>query len=127
MYSKEDLIKSPEYWFTEAQSEIFRMLSEYMENENLNQTQLAERLGVSKGYISQTLNGEFNCTLKKLIEMSLSIGVVPEFKYTQIDEMIHKSDFEGLRAISINQPAVNANPQLLSVSFTNNTETARIA
>jgi transcriptional regulator with XRE-family HTH domain len=88
MITREELLSSPEYWFAEAQNELFRQVIEYMERENLNQTQLAERFGVSKGYISQLLNGEFNHSLKKLIEISLSIGVVPRIKYKTVSQVL---------------------------------------
>src|SRR6185295_15656137 len=61
---------------------------EYMNEEGLNQTQLAERLHVTKGYISQILKGEFNYTLKKLIELSLAIGKVPRIDYKSISEIL---------------------------------------
>lgn len=88
MLTREELLKSPEYWFEEAQNELYRQVVEFMEKEGLNQTQLAERLGVSKGYISQILKGEFNYTLKKLIELSLAIGKVPNIQYQDISTMV---------------------------------------
>ena len=53
MLSKKELITTPEYWIEKLQNEIFRQVYAYMEKEGLNQSQLAIRLGVSKGYISQ--------------------------------------------------------------------------
>jgi predicted XRE-type DNA-binding protein len=79
--TREKLLKSPAYWFEYQQNELFRQVDEYMRSEKINQTELAERLDVSKGYISQILNGNFNYTLKKLIEISLSIGLVPQIGY----------------------------------------------
>jgi transcriptional regulator with XRE-family HTH domain len=88
MVTREEILSSPEYWFAGEQNEFFRQVIEYMERENLNQTQLAERLGVSKGYISQLLKGEFNHSLKKLIELSLSIGMVPQIKYKTLAQVL---------------------------------------
>ena len=45
---------------------------------------------MSKGYISQILNGKFNFTLKKLIEISLAIGVIPQIKYRKITDFIEE-------------------------------------
>ena len=81
MLSKKELIKTPEYWLEKLQNEIFRQVHAYMDKEGLNQSQLAIRLGVSKGYISQVLNGNFNFSIRKLVELSLSIGVVPEIRF----------------------------------------------
>jgi transcriptional regulator with XRE-family HTH domain len=90
MTTREELLRSPEYWFEEAQNELYRQVVDFMENEGLNQTQLAERLGVSKGYISQVLRGDFNYTLKKLIELSLAMGKVPRIKYQAVDRIVVK-------------------------------------
>ena len=89
MLTREELLNSPEYWFEEAQNELYRQVVSFMEKEGLNQTQLAERLGVSKGYISQILKGEFNYTLKKLIEISMAIGKVPKIRYQSIADVVN--------------------------------------
>ena len=77
MLEQEDLIRTPEYWLETIQDEIYRQVSAYLKDNNLTQSQLAIQLGVSKGYISQVMKGEFNYTLKKLIELSLAVGKAP--------------------------------------------------
>jgi len=52
------------------------------------QPQFAEQLGVSKGYVSQVMKGEFNYTLKKLIELSLAIGKAPVIIFKPLAEII---------------------------------------
>jgi transcriptional regulator with XRE-family HTH domain len=83
MKTREELLKTQEYWFETLQNDIYRIVAEYLEKEKINQSQLAEKLGVSRGYISQIMNGNFNFTLKKLIELSLAVGRLPvlEFKH----------------------------------------------
>ena len=89
MLKQEELLKTPEYWFETIQNEIFRQVSEYLEsNEGMNQTKLAEKLGVTKGYVSQVMNGNFNYTLKKIIELSLAVNKVPIFKFQDMDEFV---------------------------------------
>jgi len=88
MITREELLKSPEYWFENAQNDLYGQVVEYMEKEGINQNQLAEQLGVTKGYVSQILKGEFNYTLKKLIDISLAIGQVPKIDYTPIEKII---------------------------------------
>ena len=78
MISREQLYKAPEYWLERIQNDIFRMVHHYMEEKHLNQSALAKELGVSKGYISQIVNGNFNFSLTKLIELSLALGVAPK-------------------------------------------------
>jgi transcriptional regulator with XRE-family HTH domain len=88
MKTREQLLKTEEYWFETLQNEIYRMVSEYLEKENINQTELAEKLGVSKSYISQIMNGNFNYTLKKLIELSLAVNKAPVIDFNNINEFI---------------------------------------
>src|SRR5690554_4757515 len=90
MITREELISSTEYWFEYIQNDIYRIVTSFMEKENLNQTQLAQRLGVSKGYISQILKGEFNYSLKKLIDLSISIGQIPHIEFKTINEVIEE-------------------------------------
>lgn len=92
MITREELLKSPEYWFENAQNDLYGQVVEFMEKEHLNQTQLAERLGVTKGYVSQLLKGEFNHTLKKLIDLSLAIGKVPKIEYVGMEEIIREDN-----------------------------------
>jgi transcriptional regulator with XRE-family HTH domain len=88
MMTRQKLLRSSEYWFEEAQNELYRQVIEYKEQKGINQTQLAKELGVTKGYVSQILKGEFNYTLKKLIEICLAIGQVPRIEYTSISKVI---------------------------------------
>ena len=88
MITRQQLLSSPEYWFEEAQNDLYRQVIEYMEQEGLTQTQLAGKLGVSKGYVSQILKGEFNYTLKKLIDISLAIGCVPKIEYKSLESVM---------------------------------------
>ena len=88
MITREELLQSPEYWFENAQNDLYGQVIDYMEKEGINQNQLAERLGVTKGYISQILKGEFNYTLKKLIDISLAIGQVPKIDYVPLSKII---------------------------------------
>ncbi|UXE66287.1 MAG: helix-turn-helix transcriptional regulator [Chryseotalea sp. WA131a] len=86
--TREELLRSPEYWFENAQNELYRQVVEYKEKKGINQTELAEELGVTKGYVSQILKGEFNYTLKKLIEISLAVGKIPQIEYKTVADVI---------------------------------------
>lgn len=86
MLSKKELIRTPNYLLTKFQNEIFRQLVHYMESNNLSQKDVADKLGVSGSYISQVLNGNFNFTLKKLIELGLMMDKIPNLEFVTIDE-----------------------------------------
>jgi transcriptional regulator with XRE-family HTH domain len=77
MYNLRELRKQPEFILTQLQNELHRELMAYMEKHGLNKKQMAERLGVSPAYVSQVLNGQFNFTVMKLVELSLAIDKVP--------------------------------------------------
>ena len=81
---RKELLKSPEYWTASIQMELYRQIEAF----NFNKTQLAEYLGCSKGYVTQLLSGEFDHKLSKFIQLSLAIGKIPEFCFTDIDEYI---------------------------------------
>ncbi|MES2111364.1 MAG: helix-turn-helix transcriptional regulator [Bacteroidota bacterium] len=100
--SRAKILSSPAYWFEKSQNELFRQFHYYMERENINQTQLAERLGITRGRVSQILRGESNFTMKTLIELGLFIGVIPKISYRPLDEEI-KSDLESYDAKQINK------------------------
>lgn len=88
MFTREELLKTPEYWFEQAQNELYRQVTEFLQKEGINQTQLAERLGVTKSYISQVMKGEFNFTLKKLFELAVAVGKIPVITYKEIDQVV---------------------------------------
>jgi transcriptional regulator with XRE-family HTH domain len=88
MLIHEELVTRPEYWLETIQNDIFRQVTDYLKNNNMTQNQFAGQLGVSKGYVSQVMKGEFNYTLKKLIELSLAVGKVPVIVFTPLAEII---------------------------------------
>jgi transcriptional regulator with XRE-family HTH domain len=104
MFSREEILRSPEYWFEDAQNELYRQVVEYKERKGINQTQLAEELGVTKGYVSQILKGEFNYTLKKLIEISLAIGQVPKIEYSSLEKIIEDDNKSQFLHLQTSQP-----------------------
>ena len=88
MIKRDELLRTGEYWFETLQNDIYRMVTEYIQKEGVNQTQLAEKLGVTKGYISQIMNGNFNYTLKKMIELSLALNKAPAFEFKNLEQYI---------------------------------------
>jgi transcriptional regulator with XRE-family HTH domain len=85
---RDELLRSNGYWIAKIQMDLYNQILDYMKKNNLNRTQLAKKLGVTKGYITQVLNGEFNHRLSKLVELSLAIGRVPKIEYEDLDKFI---------------------------------------
>ena len=94
--TREELLRSNEYWKLEIQMELFRIISEYMESNNLNRTQLADKLGVTKGYISQILNGDFDHRISKLVQLAMVIGKVPRIDFIDIEEIFKLDELDLL-------------------------------
>lgn len=88
MFDRKDLLQSKEYWLTRIQTKLFALLENYMEERGLNQTQLAKELGVTKGYVSQVLNGNFDHRMSKFVELSLAINKVPQIHFEEIDQVL---------------------------------------
>ena len=65
MLTRDELLKSKEYWLANIQNQLFNHIEDYMQKEGLNRTSLADQLGVTKGYVSQVLNGDFDHRLSR--------------------------------------------------------------
>jgi transcriptional regulator with XRE-family HTH domain len=101
--SREEVLRHPAYWFENEQNEIYSQVSEYMDREGINQTQLAERLKVGKSYVSQILKGNCNFSLKKWIELCLAIGIVPG-EYRKLEDVIRAdAEFSASKKASENK------------------------
>lgn len=79
--TREELLRSSEYWTTKMQLELYARIEAYMSENKINRTELAKRLGVSKGYVTQILNGDYDHRLSKLVEIALKIDYVPRIIY----------------------------------------------
>lgn len=83
-----DLLKSSEYWITKIQIALYDCAEKFMTKTGKNRTQLAEHLGVSKGYVSQVLHGDYDHRLSKFVELTLSFGYVPRIEFVPVEQVI---------------------------------------
>lgn len=106
LYDLEDRLRSPEYWTTTLQMELFRLVKQHLEEEGISQNEFARRLGVSKGYLSQVMNGNFDHRLSKLVTLALAIGKVPAIRYEEMDTVLARArgDFPDMRASFVSTP-----------------------
>lgn len=86
--NRKEVLKSPEYWTAKTQIELYNQAKRFMKESGRNQTQLADYLGVSKGYISQLLNGDYDHRLSKFFELALAFGVVPQIEFVPVEDCI---------------------------------------
>ena len=90
----EELLREKIYWTAEIQLELFRQIADYLETNQLSRKQFAEQLGVSKGYVSQIMNGQFDHKLSKLVALSIAIGKVPKIKFKDLSSVIQQAKGE---------------------------------
>jgi len=105
MITRKELLKSKEYWLVKFQVALYEQVENYIKENKLTKTQFAEKLGVSKGYISQILNGDFDHKLSKFIELSLAINKVPLINFEELEKYI-SLDREG-KLESPERPPIN--------------------
>ena len=91
MITNKELQSTPEYWTTRIQLDLYTHLQNYMTENGLNRTQLAQKLGVTKGYVTQVLNGDFDHRLSKLVELSLAVGLIPKMEFIPQTEYLEES------------------------------------
>ena len=85
---REDILKSPEYWTAKTQIELYNCANDFMEKSGINRSELSQHLGVSKGYVSQVLNGEYDHRMSKFFELALSFGYIPKVEFIPLKEYI---------------------------------------
>ena len=88
---RKELLHTNGYWVAQIQIELYNQLSDYMKKHHLNRSQLADKLGVTKGYVSQILNGDFNHRLSTLVELSLAMGKAPVIQFSDLDKIIENT------------------------------------
>jgi predicted XRE-type DNA-binding protein len=116
---REDLFRNSGYWFAKIQVELYNQINDYMAENNLNQTQLAKKLGFSKGHISQVLGGDCNFGLSKLVDLCLSIGKVPHLSFMGVEQLINfetKQQYEDPDSWQITNNIDFNQPNLTTVS-----------
>jgi transcriptional regulator with XRE-family HTH domain len=90
----DELYHNEGYWTSKLQVELYQELEQYMKRNRLTRTQLAKHLGVSKGYVSQILNGDFDHRISKLVKIALAIGLIPDLQYKDLAEYIQNSKMD---------------------------------
>jgi len=89
---REELLRSSEYWLAHIQSDLYAMIEDYRKKNNLKNKDLASIFNVSKGYISQILNGDFDHKISKMIALSLACGKAPIIDYQDLEQYIKNDE-----------------------------------
>lgn len=103
-----EIIQEPTYWIEEINNLMYDAMITYMENHNMNKTEFATYLGISKGRLSQILNdGEINFSIEKLFSIALKLGKIPQIKFEDKQDYIDtlQNDYTTKKMAFYNQKA----------------------
>lgn len=109
---REALLRTKEYWLTKTQIELFAEVESYIKSKKLNREKFANQIGVTKGYVSQVLNGDYDHRISKFFELALAIGKIPIIEFVDLEQFIKKdaqSDFGAVyhrKAFNQHQPII---------------------
>lgn len=96
--TRQELISSPGYWEEKIHADLFHQINAYMEHHGLSRTDLAARLGVSRSYVTQVLNGYSDHRISKLVDLALHIGQVPLLQFRSLNRVLHEDQVGHCRA-----------------------------
>ena len=71
-----------DFKLADLEIELTEKILQIMENKNINRTELADRLNVSKAYISKLLNNGSNMTLKRILTIADALDCDVNIKIT---------------------------------------------
>jgi predicted XRE-type DNA-binding protein len=94
---REELLNSPDWWLATIQNNLYRVISQYMKEKKLNKTEVAKMLRVTKGYVTQVLNGDFDHRMSSFIKLSMEVAKkIPIVEFVDIDKFID-NDSKGIK------------------------------
>ncbi len=96
--TREELLRSPEYWEEYIKIDLFNIVQDYLDENKLSRKELADKMGVSRGYISQVLNGDSDHRLSKIVTFALQAGKAPCIYFRDLNKVI-EDDRNGKNAI----------------------------
>ncbi len=113
MITREQLLREPAYWTEDLKLSLFEMLETYRQQNQLSRKELADKLGYSKGYISQILNGNFDHRLSKLVELATKLGMVPVLKFETVERYMEIEQTQVLQRTNVISTSTMLNVNLV--------------
>ena len=81
---RERILDQPSYWVEAVNGYLYEALVKFMDENDMNQTQLAKYLDISPGRVSQILNGvNTNFTIENLFDTTIKLGMYPKVDFVE--------------------------------------------
>jgi len=74
----QEYANDPEFIAEGLSMKVIEEMLKYLEQKGLNQSWLAEKMGVSRAHISRILNAPSNMTLLTIAKIAVALGVTPD-------------------------------------------------
>ena len=127
MITREHLLRNERFWTETIQNKIYNDLASYIKTEKISQKEIAKRLGVSKGRISQILNGaNLNFRIDTLVKICLAINKVPNFKFEDIKSFIESDTKSNYISCVYNQEHIELSELNNKISFVKNKKEGKL-
>lgn len=127
MITREHLLRNERFWTETIQNKIYNDLASYIKTEKISQKEIAKRLGVSKGRISQILNGSnLNFRIDTLVKICLAINKVPNFKFEDIKSFIESDTKSNYISCVYNQEHIELSELNNKISFVKNKKEGKL-
>jgi len=127
MITREHLLRNERFWTETIQNKIYNDLASYIKTEKISQKEIANRLGVSKGRISQILNGSnLNFRIDTLVKICLAINKVPNFKFEDIKSFIELDTKSNYISCVYNQEHIELSELNTTISFVKNKKEGKL-
>lgn len=68
--------------------QVTERICELMEHNSVSRSDLARKLGTTKGYITQLLDGRANMTLRKLADVCMALGMAAELQTRELQATV---------------------------------------
>jgi transcriptional regulator with XRE-family HTH domain len=106
MKTYRELLHTETFWVTKIQNDLYKAVEDYLIENGMTRSQFADQLGVTKGYVSQVLAGDFDHRLSRLVALSVAIGKAPVLHFENLEAIAEKEtkDCKGSEAIQVLRP-----------------------
>lgn len=79
-----ELEQDPEYVAGALALDVIEQALERMERQEISRSQLAERMGVSRAYVTRLFDAPPNLTLQSIARLALALGVTPHVNLASV-------------------------------------------